>query len=182
MLAVISHNFCVGVDISEEAITYANERYNHPQVAFISSDILKYTRDHRFTNIVSLETLEHVEDPEKVIEHLYQLLLPGGRMVVSAPVTPSVDANPFHVHDFTESGFRELFSRYGMMEVGSFIQKQPYSIKEVLSKKRNKTGHIRKGLISYYASHPKKFFLRMRSLFADGLNNKYLILVLEKPH
>ena len=57
MLAMISRNSCVGVDISEEAISYANERYNHPQVTFECSDILKYTRHHRFTNIVSLETL-----------------------------------------------------------------------------------------------------------------------------
>ncbi len=181
LMAEGSNNFCVGVDISEEAIQYANEKFVHGETAFICEDILKYSNDELFMNIVSLETLEHVKDSEKVIEHLWGLLLPGGRMIVSAPITPSVDANPFHVHDFTARSFRKLFKRWGFVEKASFIQTQPYSLKEIFSKKTKKAGHIRKGLISYYASHPKKFFLRMRSLFADGLNNKYLILVLEKP-
>ncbi|HEX6180903.1 MAG TPA: class I SAM-dependent methyltransferase [Chitinophagaceae bacterium] len=182
LMATHSRNFCVGVDISPEAIQYANERYAHKDTVFVCDDIMKYTNDELFMNIVSLETIEHVKDPEEVIMHLSGLLLPGGRMIVSVPITPSVDANPFHVNDFTASSFRKLFKRFGLAEKASLIQKQPYSLKEIFSKKRKTTGHIRRGLMGYYLSNPGKLFLRIKSLFADGLTNKYLVLVLEKPH
>ena len=183
-LAQCSNDVCTGVDVSAEAIEYASNRYAHARTRFVCSDILHFTtgsHDNGFHNIVSLETIEHIPDPEKAVKHLYNLLLPGGRMIVSAPITPSVDANPFHVNDFTPGSFRKLFKTLGLIEKTSFVQKQPYSLKEIFSKKRNGTGHIRKGLLSYYAAHPGKFFLRVRSLLADGLTNKYLVLVLEKP-
>ena len=182
LMATYSRDFCVGVDISPETINYANERYAHENIVFICEDILKYSNDELFMNIVSLETIEHIKNPEEVIMHLSGLLLPGGRMIVSVPITPSVDANPFHVNDFTASSFRKLFKRFGMVEKASLVQKQPYSLREIFSKKRKTSGHIRRGLIGYYLSNPGKFFLRIKSLFADGLTNKYLVLMFEKPH
>ena len=182
LMAMYSRDFCVGVDISPEAINYASERYAHENIVFICEDILKYSNDELFMNIVSLETIEHVKDPEEVIMHLSGLLLPGGRMIVSVPITPSVDANPFHVNDFTASSFRKLFKKFGMVEKASLVQKQPYSLNEIFSKKRKTSGHIRRGLMGYYLSNPGKLFLRIKSLFRDGLTNKYLVLVLEKPH
>ena len=179
-LAECSNGMCTGVDVSAEAIAYAATRYAHPRTRFLCSDIFRFENDMRFQNIVSLETIEHLPDPARAAAHLYSLLLPGGRLIVSAPITPSVDANPFHINDFTPDSFRRLFTGFGLTEKVSFIQKQPYSLKDVFSKKREETGRIRKGLISYYASHPGKFFLRVRSLLKDGLTNKYLVLVLEK--
>lgn len=180
MLAEWSDDECVGVDISEEAIAYARGRYGGERVRFVCSSITDFwitrinTEGKGFNNIVSLETIEHVENPEKVVAHLKSLLLPGGRLIVSAPVTPSVDANPYHVNDFTKKSFRKLFSDVGFEEVSSLMQKQAYSLREV-SGKKDKT---RKGLMKYYLSNPGKFFLRMRSLVVDGFNNKYLVLVL----
>ena len=182
LMATQSRNVCVGVDISQEAINYASERYAHQDTAFICNDLMFYSTNERFMNIVSLETLEHVEDPEAVIMRLWGLLVPGGRMIVSVPITPSVDANPFHATDFTADSVRKLFNGFGFIEKASLIQKQPYSLKEIFSKKRKASGHIRRGLMRYYLSNPEKLFLRIRSLFVDGLTNKYLVLVLEKPH
>lgn len=181
-LAQCSSDTCTGVDVSPEAITYAGNRYHHAKTQFICSDIFQFAPATRFQNIVSLETIEHLPDPAKAVEHLFNLLLPGGRMIVSAPVTPSVDANPYHVNDFTPKSFRKLFSRHGLVEKTFHLQNQPYSLKEIFSKKREEGGKIRKGLISYYATRPGKFFLRIRSLLTDGLTNKYLLLVLDKPH
>ena len=181
-LAECSDDVCTGVDVSAETIAYAANRYAHPRTRFTCSELLLYTNEHRFHNIVSLETIEHLPEPERAVGHLFKLLLPGGRLIVSAPITPSVDANPFHVNDFTATSFRRLFAKHGLIEKASLMQKQPYSLKEIFSKKREQAGHIRKGLMSYYASHPSKFFLRMKSLLTDGLSNKYLVLALEKPH
>ena len=181
-LAECSDDFCTGVDVSADAIAYAANRYAHARIRFVCSELRHFNSGHTFHNIVSLETIEHILDPERAVEHLYKLLLPGGRLIVSAPITPSVDANPFHVNDFTAAGFRKLFNGLGLVEKASLVQQQPYSLREIFSKKRETTGHIRRGLLRYYASHPSKFFLRLKSLFTDGLSNKYLVLALEKPH
>jgi cyclopropane fatty-acyl-phospholipid synthase-like methyltransferase len=176
LLADWSDDVCTGVDISEEAIAYAQKRYAHERTRFICDSIMDFT-SQGFSNIVSLETIEHMEDPGKVVAHLKSLLLPEGRLIVSAPVTPSMDANPYHVNDFTKRSFRKLFSDVGLVEVSSLLQKQPFSITEV-SAKQGRAANARKGLLKYYLSHPGKFFLRLRSVVVDGFNNKYLVLVL----
>lgn len=182
MLAGCSGNMCTGVDLSFDAVQYATNRYAHAHTKFICEDFFKFRDQTGFQTIVCLETIEHLTGPEKAAVHLYNLLLPGGRLIVSAPITPSVDANPYHVNDFTARSFRSLFSKYGMTEVASLVQKQPFSLKEIFSKKEGRADHVRKGLAGYYLSNPGKFFLRIRSLFTDGLSNNYLVLVLQKDH
>lgn len=180
LLAECSNEVCTGVDISPEAIAYAQKRYAHERTRFICESITGFTDEEKFMNIVSLETIEHIEDPKRAIAHLHSLLLSGGHLIVSAPVTPSVDANPYHVNDFTSNSFRKRFSQYGFVEVDCQEQKQPYSLKEI-SGKQGMASKTRKGLLNYYLLHPVKLFLRLRSLLIDGFNNKYLVLVLKKP-
>lgn len=182
LLADWSDGPCTGVDISPDAIAYAKKRYAHERTQFVCSSLLDFTANEaaqqvKYNNIVSLETIEHLEDPGMVVRHLTSLLAPGGRLVVSAPVTPSVDANPFHVNDFTQRSFRKLFAGNGLVEVSSLLQRQPYSIAEV-SGGKGRAANARKGLLQYYLAHPSKFLLRLQSLLKDGFNNKYLVLVL----
>ncbi|HYE53958.1 MAG TPA: class I SAM-dependent methyltransferase [Chitinophagaceae bacterium] len=180
LLAECSGQNCTGVDVSGAAIEYATNRYGHPKIRFIRDELLGFRDDEGFENIVSLETIEHIPDPGKVADHLCGLLKPGGRLIISAPVTPSTDGNPYHVNDFTERSFRKLFTERGLKEIASLQQRQPYSLREVLQKKSPGDTGKRPGLVQYYLSHPGKFFLRLRSLFADGLSNRYLVLVLTK--
>ena len=70
------------------------DRYEHaPHVENI--DVLEITADRRYDLIVSISTLEHVgvdedeRDPHKAVravEHLRDLLAPGGQLVLSVPV------------------------------------------------------------------------------------------------
>lgn len=180
LLADSSSAACVGVDISAEAIAYATKRYGRPGITFIQQSLMDFNDELRFSNIVSLETIEHVPDPEKAVAHLCSLLLPGGQLIISAPVTPSMDGNPYHVNDFTPRSFRKLFAGKRLIETERLQQKQPYSLKDVIGKKEGRKSELRRGLLGYYVSHPGKFFLRVRSLLTDGLSNNYLVLVLRK--
>lgn len=58
--------------------------------------------DASFDIIISFETLEHVENPESVLNEFYRLLSPGGRLITSVPNDWSdesgEDPNPFHFH------------------------------------------------------------------------------------
>ena len=107
-------------------------------------------------------------------------LAAGGRFIASAPITPSVDANPYHLHDFTEQSFKKLFSAAGLTEIDSILQVQPYAPLHVARTKEGRSKDIRKGLLSYYFRNPSALWRRIRSIGTDGFTNKYLVVAFEK--
>jgi len=92
----------VAVDISRESIAYAHQRYAHPKIKFVVQDALSFSDHRKFDSIVTLETIEHLQNPSSLISILYCLLNVGGMLVASAPVTPSTDINSYHLNDFTK--------------------------------------------------------------------------------
>lgn len=108
----------VGVDISEEAIVYANKTYYHPKVSYIEGNATDQTLPHllgSFDTIVSFETLEHFEDEEVFLHNVYTCLRPGGTLIISTPFGQGRNLptqEPFHVHQLTEEEFLHLFPQY----------------------------------------------------------------------
>ncbi len=171
----------LAVDISDDSISYARQRYPHPKIKFIMQDALSFSDENKFDSIVSLETIEHLKDPNSFINHLYNLLKVGGVLIASAPITPSTDINPYHINDFTKNSFRDLFAPYSFIEKSSLIQLQRVSLKDIIQRKKdNRTKNLRKNISSYYFSNPRILFARAKSLITDGLANKYMILALQK--
>ena len=171
----------VAVDISEESILYAEQRYKHPKISFVLEDAFIFSDNEKFHSIVSLETIEHLNDPSTFISKLYDLLHPGGVLIASAPITPSTDVNPYHVNDFSDKTFRQLFLPYPFIIQDSLCQTQQVSLKNIFGKNKNARAEgIRKNIAAYYISHPKILFTRFRSLLFNGFTNKYLVLVLQK--
>jgi 2-polyprenyl-3-methyl-5-hydroxy-6-metoxy-1,4-benzoquinol methylase len=163
-----------GVDISSDAISYAKARYGLNGIEFSVADATKFVAEP-FDAIVSLETIEHLPSPHNFVQHCVRALLkPGGIFVGSVPVTPSVDANPHHMTDFTEKSFRALLKEAGLKEFNSLQQKQPYNPIRILSRAEKRMEGMRKGLLYYYIKEPKQAFLRAKSIVIDGFNNKYL--------
>ena len=102
------------------------------------------------------------------------LLRPGGVLIASVPVTPSVDANPFHLHDFNERSFRRLFLRHGLVELDCLRQDQPYRLGAILTRSELRLRQMRSNLPSYYLRHPDALARRVWSTLRHGLKNKYL--------
>ena len=168
------------VDIDHDAISYAQLHYTHPKINFVVSDGLQFYSTQDFQNIISLETIEHLPNPAAFVTHLSKQLQVGGHFIASVPITPSMDANPFHLQDFTATSFRKMFSDAGFIEVVSMQQLQPYSVSKIFLKKDKRVEDMRKNILGYYLKHPSKFLLRIRSLFTDGFSNKYMITVFKK--
>jgi len=168
------------VDIDADAIDYAQSQYANPKITFKVSDALQFYSPHIFQNIISLETIEHLPHPAVFVKHMSTQLQPGGHFIASVPITPSMDANPFHLQDFTASTFKKMFIDAGFSEVVSMQQVQPYKLKDIIWKKEKRVEDMRKNILGYYLNHPSKFFLRLRSLFTDGFSNKYMITVFKK--
>ncbi len=162
-----------GVDIDPAAVHYAIANYRGDRLRFVCADGARYA-DDPFDVVVSFETIEHVPDPEALIDNFVRLLKPGGILVASVPVTPSVDVNPYHLHDFTPASFRRMFARRGFTEMESLLQRQPYQPLKMLAGKETRLEDMRKNLVGYYAAHPGAALKRAYSTLVDGFCNKYL--------
>ncbi|KVR62425.1 methyltransferase domain-containing protein [Burkholderia ubonensis] len=105
-----------GVDISEEAVANARKIFGTDKVNFTqhpAETIDALFQLQSFDLIVSLETVEHVEDPSTFLAAMKRLLKPGGTIVVSCPndwwYFPEADkGNPFHRHKYQLEEFQSL--------------------------------------------------------------------------
>jgi 2-polyprenyl-3-methyl-5-hydroxy-6-metoxy-1,4-benzoquinol methylase len=164
------------VDIDADSLVYARQRYAHPLIKYLQADATSFNDGRKFDSIVSLETIEHLPNTETFLLHLFQLLNSNGRLICSVPVTPSVDANPYHLHDFTEKQFLRVLTKAGFSIEEKMIQVQPFSPVQVLDKKEKRTESLRKNLLFYYLSHPMAFIKRIVSTMRYGFTNRYLVV------
>ena len=133
-----------------------------------------------FESIVSLETVEHVPDPEAFISRLIALLRPGGVLVASVPTTPSVDINPHHCHDFTERSFRRMVARHELVEVDFLRQVQQVRILSVLLRREARMADMRSNLLGYYLRHPDALVRRLGATLRYGPSNRYVTIAWQK--
>ncbi|WP_315818966.1 class I SAM-dependent methyltransferase [Paraflavitalea speifideaquila] len=127
----------IAADIDDACIQYARTRYAHPNIRFVTTDAFSFEPGMALNNIVSLETIEHLSDPAAFVQQVSRHLMTGGRFIASAPVTPSMDANPYHLHDFTINSFKKIFLDAGLTAVNTFIQTQRYNPLPLLQRREN---------------------------------------------
>lgn len=166
----------LGVDLCPDAVAYGARRYGNERTRFLCCDAMRFDDPEGFDTVVSIETLEHLPDPRGFVDRIAALLRPGGVLVASVPTTPSVDANPHHLQDFSERSFRELFAGRGLVEVASFAQDQPYSLKAVLTRGELRLQDLRRNLPLYYLRHPGSLARRVGATLRHGFKNRYLTI------
>jgi 2-polyprenyl-3-methyl-5-hydroxy-6-metoxy-1,4-benzoquinol methylase len=170
----------IAADNNEDAVTYARTHYLHSLIDFRVADAYSFQSPIPLTTVVSLETIEHLSDPSAFVNNLSSQLISGGRFIASAPITPSMDANTYHLQDFTGHSFKKLFTNAGLKEVESMVQVQRFKPFKVLGKKQVRNEGLRTNLIGYYLTHPAKLLLRIVSTLRYGFSNRYLVVVFEK--
>jgi SAM-dependent methyltransferase len=171
----------VGVDLAEEAIAYARRRYADDRIRFTVADAMRFSDPQGFDTIVSLETIEHLPDPGRLVAHLVSLLRPGGVLIGSVPTTPSVDANPHHLHDFSERSFRRLFLRCGLVEICCLRQVQPFKLIPLLTRQESRARDIRRNVPLFYLTHPGSLFGRVWATLRHGFSNHYITMAWRAP-
>ena len=105
----------VGVDANPEAHEHARLRYRRENLAFERGLVETYGEPESYDAAVFLQTIEHVQDPVAVLEHLRSLLVPGGVAYVStpnvltlAPPGAAKSDNPWHVREYRAHEFEAL--------------------------------------------------------------------------
>jgi 2-polyprenyl-3-methyl-5-hydroxy-6-metoxy-1,4-benzoquinol methylase len=106
----------IGVDISNDAISYAKEHYKDENIEFYEKSIDDLAFDDNYFDVgISVETIEHVTS-EVALSFLKKLAFwvkPGGVVVISSPMLRYIDGkpyvtNPYHINEMPRSEFLEL--------------------------------------------------------------------------
>ncbi len=167
-----------GVDLDPGAIAFARQHHAHAAVRYAQADALTWRAAPVPTVWVSLETIEHLPDPPRFLRSVAEQLAAGGIFVASVPVTVSTDGNPHHLHDFTKRGFRRLLRRHGFSVERELRQEHRFTVADVLGGGRgDRQRDRRRGLVSWYASHPVAFARRSWLTLTRGLVHEYLTVV-----
>jgi len=122
----------MGLDIFEGAIESANRAYKIENNKYLQCDLGDEENwpfsDTHFDAIVSIETIEHVEDAESLIKRFAEST---DFLIASVPnqdVVPfKKDVHPFHFRHYTNSEFEELLNKYGFYieAIGTQYDKYP---------------------------------------------------------
>lgn len=98
--------FVTGVDISTQAIKYANKNYKKNNTIFIISDLFETKKVADV--VISFETVEHVQKPLSII--LEKLIsLAKKRILISVPYLETNNHNKHHFHfQISEKSFEFL--------------------------------------------------------------------------
>ncbi len=103
----------VGVDRDARAVAQAEKSYAGPEVSFERRDLLgpALVSLAPFEGIACLEVLEHLPEPELLLQRLDHCLAAGGRLLISTPLGQGRDrptAQPFHYFQLRRSEFERL--------------------------------------------------------------------------
>ncbi|MDW7673413.1 MAG: methyltransferase domain-containing protein [Bacillota bacterium] len=113
----------VGVDLDGDSIRYAIDHYWEKGMDYYEGDALDHSLKQKigtFDTIVSMETIEHLQDDFRFIKIMKSLLNPGGIAIISTPFGQGRGkpcGNPFHLHQYLEEEFIELVQPLGKLEM-----------------------------------------------------------------
>ncbi|GAB2490065.1 class I SAM-dependent methyltransferase [Arenimonas alkanexedens] len=108
----------LGLDIGADVIEHARLRYGAmPDLAFGVADAtaLDDLPSASFDLVLSFETLEHVQDQERMLDGFARLLAPGGLLLVSTPDRHTYTdltgvENPHHVRELYRPEFEAMLA------------------------------------------------------------------------
>ena len=106
LIGKIAKRVC-GVDISQEAVDYAQSNYGNEHVSFVKACVERTPfKEAEFDLIASFETLEHTISPQTAMYEFARVLRPEGEAVVSVPNGWGHTKN--HFFDFNVSMLKSL--------------------------------------------------------------------------
>ncbi len=99
-----------GLDIDYREITIAMKTGKYINYTLADAKKMPYP-NNSFGTVLSISTLEHIKNPEKVVEEAYRVLRPGGTMVATI-VIDKLNDYIFYGPLFKELGWKKLGKIY----------------------------------------------------------------------
>ncbi|MEA4853360.1 MAG: class I SAM-dependent methyltransferase [Christensenella sp.] len=158
-----------GVDISEEAVSFAAETYGKDNLQFKVGSVAELPfEDGVFDAVVSFEVIEHIspELQECFLNEVKRVLKPEGFFIVSSPNKEVYSdeiafTNPYHLHELRINEFK------GMIEKRFAFYKYYYQTYEPFSVIFDDQGEEKKDF-NLINIHKDAYFHRMYSIAVCG--------------
>ncbi len=114
MLAeVASFVTCADIDVSK--LQEGRNLFRRDNLAFAREDVMNMSfPDASFDVVISMETMEHVDDVDGYLAELRRVLKPGGRAILSTPQNSigHIPLVPVHIREFSLEEFRSYGARH----------------------------------------------------------------------
>lgn len=103
----------VGIDIDAATAVFARKRHGSEVVQFVLSSAERIPlRDSSVDVAVSIETIEHVRDPQRLLRELARVVVPGGKVVISTPRNEKPErmnpSNCYHIREYSSAEFESM--------------------------------------------------------------------------
>lgn len=91
-----------GVDVNEAAVKYSKKHFSGDNIEYLVGDGESIPlKDSSVDVVITLETIEHIQDYKKFIDEIERVLRPDGLLIVSTPNDLEfAEGNHFHLHEF----------------------------------------------------------------------------------
>lgn len=124
--------FVYGIDADAETVKYAKRNHARPNIHFAVSPIGTFVPQKRFDKIISIETIEHLSDPERFLAGAKKWLKPGGVLWLSCPLSDESRQhieNPFHISQISRVKLRNIMNRhFTKVKFYNFSQDKIFSV------------------------------------------------------
>lgn len=108
----------IGVDLALDGLTLARSeiaKRSGPQASLAGSSgySLPFT-DNTFDYVLSLEVIEHLEEPEIYLHEVSRILKPRGALAITTPMQAANGQlrDRFHIHEYTEADLTKVLSQH----------------------------------------------------------------------
>jgi SAM-dependent methyltransferase len=103
-----------GMDLFEEGLEFARKRVSCP---LICGDLRSPPFDTTFDLVGMFDVLEHIEDDRATLDHLFRLVRPGGRLLLTVPAHMSLwsyfDVSSGHYRRYHRADMRSKLTAAG---------------------------------------------------------------------
>ena len=117
------------VDVKEEQVDDCNRFFKKVKrdnrVVFEMADLVKFIEEEKYSLILSVDVMEHIEDDEIVFGNFFSSLKPGGMLLISTPSDKGgSDVHNHHSNSFIEEHVRD---GYGVNKIKMKLEKAGFS-------------------------------------------------------
>lgn len=115
------------MDIDPGAIEYAHSYYEHQKIEYREGDVTQVPLvPASFDMVMSFETIEHIQEYQKVLAIFFAALKPGGLLLCSSPNEEVIPLetmnNPYHFRHFTPAEFETCLQEAGFQVLERYTQ------------------------------------------------------------
>lgn len=87
--------------------------YNNVQFQQCKVPPLEGIPSDSYDYVISFQVIEHIKKDFKLLEEIYRVLRPGGKLIISTPnKTMSLTRNPWHIREYTADQFSNLLGSF----------------------------------------------------------------------